>query len=180
MQVRIVKRVTSMSYEIATLIALVLGPVTAVLITLWHQDRAAKRGAKERLFISLMAHRKSIPPNYEWVNSLNLIDVVYADHPKVVSLWHELYDILVQIPLNEQRRVHKFLELVSAIASVLGYKNLTQTDIDKFYSPEAHGLILGTQWGVQTELLRVLKNTHSLSGAQPISEAPAVIEAQKK
>lgn len=169
-----------MSYEQATLVALFLGPLVAVLITLWHQDRAQKRQVKERLFQVLMAHRKSIPPNYEWVNSLNLIDVVYADHPKVVRLWHELYDILVQAPLNEQRRIHKFLELVSAIAYVLGYKNLTQTDIDKFYSPEAHGWILGTQWGVQTELLRVLKNTHSLSGAQPITEAPAVMEAQKK
>lgn len=169
-----------MSYEQATLVALFLGPIVAVLITLWHQDRTQKRQVKERLFQVLMAHRKSIPPNYEWVNSLNLLDVVYADHPKVVRLWHELYDILVQAPLNEQRRVHKFLELLSAIADVLGYRNLTQTDIDKFYSPEAHGTILGIQWGVQTELLRVLKNTHSLSGAQSISQAPAVIEQKEK
>lgn len=163
----------------AIVLATSLGPIAAVLITLWHQERNQKRQAKERIFHILMAHRKSIPPNYEWVNSLNVIDVVYADHRSVVTLWHELYDILVQSPMNEQRRVHKFLELLSAMAKVLGYSNLTQTDIDKFYSPEAHGTILGIQWGVQTELLRVLKNTHSLSGAQ-LKSAPAVASEQNE
>ncbi len=124
-----------------------------------------------------MAHRKSIPPSYEWVNSLNLIDVVFADHPKVVHLWHELYDILIQVPLNEQRRQHKFLELLSEIAQLLGYRKLTQTDMDKFYSPQAHGTILELQWGVQTELLRVLKATESLSAVPKKIELPP-IEAQ--
>ncbi len=163
----------------AVVLATALGPVVAVLITLWHQERRQKRQVKEHLFQVLMAHRKSIPPNYEWVNSLNLIDVVYADHPRVVCLWHELYDILVQAPMNEERRVHKFLELLSEIARVLGYKNLTQTDMDKFYSPEAHGTILGIQWGVQTELLRVLKNTHSLTGTQPVPPAPSTTEQKE-
>lgn len=155
----------------AIVIATGLGPVLAVLVTLWHQDRTQKSQAKERLFRVLMAHRKSIPPHHEWVNAMNVIDVVFQDEDKVLELWHELYDILVQAPLNEERRVHKSLELLSEMARVLGYKKLTQTDIDKFYSPAAHGTILEMQWGVQTELLRVLRNTHSLSGARPIADA---------
>lgn len=166
--------------DILTIIALIVGPIVAVVITLWHQTRAQKRQVKERLFQVLMAHRKSIPPNYEWVNSLNLIDVVFADQPEVLRLWHELYDILITPPLNEQRRQHKFLELLSAIAQALDYPSLTQTDMDKFYSPEAHGNIAGMQWGIQVELLRVLQNTHSLSGAQPKSDAPIVIEQKAK
>ena len=70
---------------IVTIIALIVGPVAAVCITLWYQRRTEKRAAKERLFMTLMAHRRSFPPPPDWTNALNLIDVVYADSPIIVS-----------------------------------------------------------------------------------------------
>jgi hypothetical protein len=151
-------------YESATLVALVLGPVSAVIITLWHQERSQKRAAQERLFLTLMAHRRAFPPPLEWANSLNLIDVVFSDRPKVVALWHELYDILFRVPLVEEQRVHKNLELLSAMAKSLGY-NLAQVDIDKFYSPQVHGNQQALNDQLQTELLRVLKASDSFGGA---------------
>lgn len=54
---------------------------------------------------------------------------------------------------------HKYLELLSAIAGHLGYKKLQQTDIDKFYSPQAHVDQLVVNYEMQRELLRVLKST---------------------
>jgi hypothetical protein len=114
------------------------------------------------LFISLMAHRKSVPISPEWVNSLNLIDVVYADSPRVVERWHVLYETFQIKPWNQERYVHEALELLSEIAKSLGYRNLTQTDMDKFYVPEAHTQVAGRQSEVLTELLRVLKSTNSL------------------
>src|SRR5690606_8061294 len=98
--------------------------------TLWYQRRIIKWDAKQRRFITLMAHRKSNPPTFEWVNALNLVDVVYAAHPKVVTLWHDLYTILSTQPPNLQAQSHKYLELLSAMAVVLGYRSLTVTDID--------------------------------------------------
>jgi len=58
--------------DILTLVALVLGPLLAVWWTLRHEDHKQKRAAKERLFLTLMAHRKSNPPAADWANSLNL------------------------------------------------------------------------------------------------------------
>lgn len=78
-----------------TLGALLLGPILAVWWTLNHQKRAEKRNAKERLFMTLMAHRKS-PPNLEWATALNLIDVVYSNYPNIVALWHSMYEIASQ------------------------------------------------------------------------------------
>ena len=129
---------TEMQFVI-NIVAIVLGPVIAVTITLAYQKYKEKRDAKMRLFLTLMAHRKSFPPTFAWVESLNLIDVVFAKHPKVVLLWHEYYDYLHEDLKDFKKRDHKYLELLSLMAKDLGYPTLQQTDIDKFYTPIAHG-----------------------------------------
>ncbi|MGB7037472.1 MAG: DUF6680 family protein [Xanthobacteraceae bacterium] len=85
-----------------------------------------------------------------------------ATHPKVVTLWHELYDILQIVPLNMQRFGHAHLTLLSEMAQVLGYKTLTQTDIDKYYAPQVLGDQAAMQADLQKELLRVLKATSTV------------------
>src|SRR5712664_1308158 len=124
--------------DIISIIAILVGPVTAVSITLWWQRRKEKRDRKLALFTTLMAHRRASPPTYEWVNALNLIDVVFADNPKVLTLWHELY-LMLQNPNPTQAQGHKYLELLSVMAASLGFRHLQQTDIDKYYSPQVHG-----------------------------------------
>ncbi len=144
--------------DIISIIAILVGPVTAVCITLWWQRCKEKRDRKLALFTILMAHRRAAPPTFEWVNALNLIDVVFADHSKVVELWHECYGLL-QTPEPSQVLGHTYLELLSEMARVLGFRRLQQTDIDKYYSPRVHGELLVAQAETQAEWLRVLKNT---------------------
>ncbi|MBN9588295.1 MAG: hypothetical protein BGN85_05570 [Alphaproteobacteria bacterium 64-11] len=155
-----------------TLIALVLGPILAVAWTLHHQDRKERRSAKERLFIQLMAHRKSIPISLEWAQALNVIDVVYADHPKVVERWHDLYDTLCTTNPPDSRVQHERLELLSEMAKALGYGGLQQTDIDKFYVPDAHAQQAARAFEVQTEFLRVLKASKNMAEGKP-GDGPA-------
>jgi hypothetical protein len=104
---------------------LLLGPVVAVWWTLYHQDQKEKRTEKIRLFQTLMALRK-LPPTPEWANALNLIDVVYSDHPKIVADWHAMYDILVQQQAGTERHNHAYLSLLSGMAAALGYDKLKQ------------------------------------------------------
>lgn len=144
--------------DIIGLLAIFVGPVTAVCITLWWQRRKEKRDRKLQLFTTLMANRRAALPSYEWANALNLIDVVFADHPKIVDLWHECY-LLFQNQVQTQASGHKYLELLSEMARALGFQRLQQTDIDKYYSPKVHTDLLAAQTEVQTEWLRVLKNT---------------------
>jgi len=152
-------------YETASVIGLIAGPVLAVLITLWHQERTQKRQAKLQLFLTLMAHRKSVAPPLDRTNALNLIDVVYAGDSKVVALWHRLYELLCQKPegVDVEAKNHTNLDLLSEMAKVLGYKNLQQTDIDKFYVPQDVGDNAQMQVNLAKELLRVLKSTQSFS-----------------
>jgi len=140
-------------------LAIFLGPLAGVLFTLWFQSRKDKKDQKQRLFIILMAHRKSNPPTFDLVNSLNLIDVVFADSRQVVTLWHQYYDLLCQVPVNWHLAESKYLDLLSEMAKVLGYNDLSQTDISRFYSPVAHGNQAQLSLETQLELLRILKGT---------------------
>ena len=148
--------------EIINIIAVIVGPIFAVGITLWWQQRKERRDAKIRLFTTLMAFRKSYPISYEWANSLNLIDVVFADSPAVVDQWHQYYAMLHQSQNLNEARNHKYLELMQVMAASLGFHRLQQTDIDKFYTPQAHGDQAHLNWQCQTEWLRVLQSTNRL------------------
>ncbi len=65
-----------------TIIAILLSPVTAVLISIWVQDRREKRQQKRFIFSSLMSTRHQIVSD-EFVRALNMIDVVFHDEKKV-------------------------------------------------------------------------------------------------
>lgn len=151
-----------MTTETMNIIAVILGPIVAVMATLWYQKRHEKREAKMRLFTILMAHRKSNPPPFDLVNGLNLIDIVFAEHRKIVDLWHQYFDLLNQETINWNIAESKYLDLLANMAKVLGYKNLLQTDISRFYSPRAHGTQAELNEKLQRELLRVFENTAAL------------------
>ena len=140
------------------IIAILLSPIVPVLITLWWQKRKEKRDAKIRLFTTLMAFRKSYPVSHEWAQALNLIDVIFSDSQKVVDRWHKYYD-----NLNDEHgagaRIHLYLELMSEMSRELGFPNLQQTDIDKFYVPGVHGTQADLNAECQREWLRVLNAT---------------------
>ena len=127
------------------------------------EKRQQRFAAKLRLFLTLMGSRKYITP--EWASALNQIDVVFYDAPKVVTTWREYFNSInrkLEL-MNEQRIQHAMLDLLHEMAKHLGYPDMRQTDIDRFYSPMQFGNAWAAQAELQTELLRVLKNTAALT-----------------
>ncbi len=124
--------------EIISIVAILLSPIIAVLITLWYQSYKTKRDAKMNLFLTLMTYRKTNPPTYSMVDSLNMISVLFSKNKTVVELWHEYYELLCQKfdETNYETRSHKYLDMLSEMArEILGYKNLPQTSIDTVLLP---------------------------------------------
>jgi hypothetical protein len=151
--------------DIISIIAILVGPVTAVSITLWWQQRKEKRDAKMRLFITLMSYRSptrlGLAP--EWVTALNLIDMVFADQTRVLELWHQLFDLLHNPPIQQQQARHKNIEMLSEMAKVLGFRNFPQVQMDKYYYPESYEAQAQEMAEIRTNLLRVLANTDTLN-----------------
>ena len=73
----------------------------------------------------------------EWIRSLQLIDVVFADEPEVMKHWRDLYPMLQHSEVQPGQG-HKTIEMMSAMATSLGLDALTQTDIDKSHFPKAN------------------------------------------
>ena len=157
--------------------AIFFGPIVAVVIsvviTLWHQNRKQRLDSQERLFRTLMAHRKLALPPLEAVNALNLIDVEFANNRRVVELWHEYYNLICQPQVNWGSAYHAYLDLLSAIAKSLGYRELSQTDIDKVYNPQGYAELFDLDWKTRIELLRVLENTARIVVDKKIDELPS-------
>ena len=92
--------------------AIILSPIFAVIITMWLTTRNEKRKEKMEVFKQLMIAR-AISGNYDYVKTLNSLDVIFADSPKVID----------HIAILSKRT-----KLIEIIAKDLGYKNKIEWD----------------------------------------------------
>ncbi len=157
--------------NIANIIAILISPAIAVLISIWIQREVDKKRRKEDLFKSLMEWRKSTYPSPAKVHALNMIDTVFADNKDIRKLWHEYYELLGEWgqkrdgkdqQIFDDRIKHKYFELIKEIAIDLHYKNFSELSLDKFYLPQGWEDELLYNIALRRELLRVLINTSDL------------------
>ena len=84
---------------VATIIAIILGPILAVQVQKFIERLAQRKEEKRRLFITLMSTRGRFT-SLEHVQALNLIDVVFSDSKDkpVTEAWTELNDHFNNFP----------------------------------------------------------------------------------
>lgn len=68
-----------------TILAIVTGPIVAVLITLYAQKRRERRSYKERILGALMMDRGNMTAR-DTVRALNMIDLVFYRNKKVRNI----------------------------------------------------------------------------------------------
>lgn len=158
---------TNIILTIAQIAAVAVIPLLVWWMGILWQKRKAKDDAKRNLFFTLMANRKATP-NKEWVDALNTIDIIFQDNKKVRKAWREYYDSLDERSQYNQDSNSFKLDLLSEMANELGYRDLKQTEIDRFYSPKYFSQVQETQNMLAQESLRVL--THSKSNSESFTE----------
>jgi Family of unknown function (DUF6680) len=147
--------------EIAVLF---LSPIIAVLLTIWYQNRQSRRFAKMNLFIDLVSFRHHIPLPWQYTVALNRIDVIFHKQNDIRHLWHEYYDLICKDQILDvpDRVNEKKIALISRIANHLGYNNIDQIFLQRYYQTKgSYDQIVGDN-ELKTELLRVLKSTDTL------------------
>ncbi|MBI4763755.1 MAG: hypothetical protein HY787_04030 [Deltaproteobacteria bacterium] len=143
------------------ILAVLLSPLIALLVTVHLQNRKQKRAHKLWIFNTLIATRHS-PLIEANVRALNMIDVAFYDRPKVRELWHDYFDMLSNEGLDNElgwkQRQKKNLEMITEIGRVLGYgKAITHLDVDRVYYPKGLGIQVQKAADIVDELHRVLK-----------------------
>lgn len=104
------------------IIAIILSPIFAVLITMWLTTKNEKRKEKMEVFKQLMIAR-AIPGTIEYVRILNSLDVIFADSKHVRLAWKELFNEYAKTNLDFCTVLSKRTKLIEAIAKDLGYND---------------------------------------------------------
>lgn len=120
---------------IGQILAVAIIPIIVWVLGIKYQDRRTKKEAQLNLFLTLMANRKSNPITKEWIDALNTIDVVFQDNMKVRHAWREYLDSLNNKSPHFETSNSFLLDLLSEMSMAVGYGNLKQTEIDRFYLP---------------------------------------------
>lgn len=156
--------------QLLSIVAILLSPVIALMISSLAQNRKFKRAERMSIFTTLMATRHS-PIMEENVRALNIIDVMFHDCRQVRQLWREYFEMLCNKGLDNEQgyatRQRKNLELIHEMGKALGYgKEITHLDVDRVYYPVGLGMQSEKAQQIADELLRVLKATQALSVTQ--------------
>lgn len=118
---------------------------------------------KAAFVFTLMANRKTTTILKEKVDALNLIDVVFQDDKKVRQAWKDYHNSLNSLSPDFPNNNSFALDLLSEMALSLGYKELKQTEIDRFYEPVQFTKEQELKDSLANENLRVLMASKSCS-----------------
>jgi len=140
------------------------GPIIAVRLTRYLDDRKEVRARKLEIFKTLMATRAY---NVSWthVEALNRIDLEFDKNDKkekeVIEAWKEYLDLLgdTAIPIDQWgvKRIDLLIELLHKMARVLDY-DFDKTHIkNSSYSPRVHGETEDEQNVLRKGLIEVLE-----------------------
>jgi len=125
-----------------SVLAILLGPITGVVIARYLDDRRENKSRKWKIFSGLMRTRKmGLSP--EHVESLNLVEIEFYDNQDVIVAWRNYLNELGTVSNSnesfeavDQRRSNLLTRLLDEMAKVLKL-NITQLEIlDGNYIPQ--------------------------------------------
>jgi hypothetical protein len=146
------------------ILAVFLGPITAVQLTRFLDARTAAKQRKLDIFKTLMSTRQ-YTTNWDHVMTLNRIDLEFssknAKGKSVVEAWKAYLDLLNDKSMTPEqwgtKRLDLLVDLLHKMSIVLDY-DFDKTHIkNSSYSPMAHGNIDTQQNAIRQGLLEVLE-----------------------
>jgi hypothetical protein len=148
---------------IISIIAVIVGPLIALGLQRYAENRREKRQARLHVFRTLMA-RRATPIHHEYVQALNLIDVVFNSKSKketqVRTDWKILLDHLDKNktkPDFGDNRVELSSKLLADMGNCLGF-NFDPVYLKRAaYSPQGHGDVEAEQTLQRKLVLEVLR-----------------------
>jgi hypothetical protein len=150
-------------------VAVLIGPIIAVQLTRYLDNKKDKRERKIQVFKTLMATRL-YTVSWGHVEALNRIDLEFDKKDKnekaVIDAWKSYFDLLSDKSLTSeqwgQKRVELFVELLHKMAIVLDY-DFDKTHIkNSSYAPIVHGNIENELQTIRTGLIELFAGNRSI------------------
>ena len=153
----------------AVVLATFLGPLAAVLLTLWSQDRLLKRQERRQLLSAMMRYRRDIMST-EFVGALNLVPIHFAGHKSVLTRYGNLMntfsDVNWKVPdavgaLNE-RVDTDVAYLLSEMSDVVGTKVDQLHILRGAYAPQGWATAQERRTRAESAVLDILEHRRPL------------------
>ncbi len=167
--------------DVLTVVAIVLSPLVAVLVSMWLQDRKEKRHRQYWVFATIVSNRHQ-KTTADVVQALNTIDIAFANDRTVRELWKDYLEI-AELDMSKasaaKRLEDKYVEMIHAMGRSLGLGDqVSQLQMSQIYFPVGLGNQLLQGQDIMDHALRVLKGEQALlvAVAPPSDESRAQIE----
>jgi hypothetical protein len=150
---------------IAVVLATLLGPVLAVMVTRYIDDARAQKARRLEIFRAMMRTRNAaLLPDH--VNALNQVEIEFHDIPDIMTAHRELMRFInTPSPPDErwgQRHRSYLTKLLSAMAKQLGY-DFEQLDVfEGGYYPSGWGQAEEQQLAMRLGLIELLSGKRTL------------------
>ena len=156
------------SFEALTILAIILGPVVAVVTSRSIDKRMEKRHRRWSIFCDLMKRRHETLNESSW--SLNLIHAEFHDKKNVLDAWETLHNFLKEhspqkdsLEKSRRKKVRLLAKLLQEMAKSLGVKLDDHIINATKYSPR------GTKKAKTLDLTIKRKLVEVLNGEAPIT-----------
>jgi hypothetical protein len=120
--------------EWLTLAAIIIGPISAVGITLWI-DKTRRVRERQLYIMRMLLTTRHMPADAQYNAAINLIPAEFNDQDEVMALWRKYCVVVRERPDEQSRADHKRRTEVAQSAMIfqvmksLGLKNLSEGDI---------------------------------------------------
>jgi len=153
-------------FDWLTLVAIFMGPVLAVFVTRWVDQRRENRSRRLDLFKTLMRTR-SARLNPEHVGALNLIEIEYYKDKRVLGALESYFKHLNDVRPDADKWLVKadnlLTKLLYEVAKSLGYEIEQLQILTGGYAPSGWQEVEQRQTDTQRMLLSLLKGDIALT-----------------
>jgi hypothetical protein len=172
------KDIVNLLILLATIAAIIVGPIVAVKITLRHETEREKRNRKYQTFHALMKTRR-ITLSSDHVTALNVIQTEFHDDEKVIAAYKKYIENLAgqSLPATaDQDEIRRFVdtrddifnEMMFEIGRHLGF-TFDKRELAKYsYAPQGWVNMEAEQNAIRLLMLELLQ------GKRPIPVAPFI------
>lgn len=142
-------------YEFLTLLAIITGPIIAVIVSLVMEARRRTREQQTQTLRMLLSTRH-LPSDPNYSTAINLIPIDFNNNTGVMTAWNTYIETIRFRPAAEdeethrQKTINKQTKLIFQMMKCLGYK-LDETDI-QLSAYAADGFILRENMNIEAML----------------------------
>lgn len=115
----------------------ILAAFIGAMSAFWYQKRLENKRDKKAVIQTLMMYRNAGANELNWINALNLIDVVFNENKKVREIYRTFITQCEPNLFKNGQWRETFYELVEEMGKCSGYKKLSKSEIRSFYAPES-------------------------------------------